>query len=1268
VPGKWTTFEPPSKFGSFNSETMLLLTDGSVLFHQSEGENWLRLTPDGEGNYKSGEWSGLLKMANSRQFFSSGILKDGRVYVVGGEVSNAGGDTPLAEIFDPQTNEWSKLAKPASFGYIQGDASGCILPDGRVLMGDLQTGPPFTALWDPVTNVWTEAGTNFGAKADTKRSNCNEETWTLLPDGSVLAVATLNAPKAERYVPSLDEWVPAGETPSNLVLTEITDPEKVNVSISEIGPAILLPSGEVFAIGGTGQTALYTQPSKPAGEGKWTGAEAFPADKSKGAVWPTLTVSDGPAVLLPNGNVLCVAGRLFEKIERNEKGEITSRDYFSEQAQLFQFNPSSGSIKAFSPQPFSTSSAPETWPCRFLLLPTGQVLLTTQGREIFLYTPEASENKPKASWRPKLENPPTTLVPGHVYTLEGTQLNGLSQANSYGDDAQMATNYPLVRLTNSKGKVEYLRTFNFSTQGVATEGASVSAEFEVPPKLAPGAWSMVAIANAIESEPVEVEVSQQDCLLTLERDTFAEGEIKAIIKLGGAPAVINPALYVIVEGYTAEQAGLTAANLANPPNKPQIAEPLKGIKATFVGPVLPEDASVPAKEVQRFTFPFELSFEGTNVFAGAPETLTVTAKFAPPKQPAVEAHAPIFLTAKPNPFILHGDVKAGYEWYLSADLRVFHMKGGDTRFGATLESGGTPRKAATAFIQEVIENLNSDIAAAGPLFEKISQEEDVSETELALEPKDGSGNRLYNFALARVRMEDVAAAKDVGVFFRMWQAQQTNASFNANTIYKSVENPEKVPISVIGVEGDEIVTIPFFAAERVNTAVESMAKQTDPLNRRTIKPDKLGAEAFAYFGCWLDINQPGEKWFPDRLVGGTPAEIPAGPYIGMGELRSVQQLVRSTHQCVIAEINYSGDPIPKGVDPSDSDKLAQRNLTLVPVPNPGAPGSRVAPQTLEIRPTPVPLFPGFRPDELMIEWGAIPAGSTAELFLPGTEASEILETAAEMYATHRLTHIDPYTVGIEAAHRGVSFVPIPASAAGLNFMGLLSVNLPAGISKGQHFDVVVKQLTSAGARLEQRGLESELAAAVGKGFTWRRVKGVFKLEIPVGTKGSLLERERRTLSIMRWIAESVPLESRWYPVFVRYLEQLGVRVEEMGGNPVEVLPNPTGEWHEAGGGREEREEREEREGREGKGHGRCDADIETTGKVVGLVHDRFGDFEAFLLQELRCGEILRFYTRHRAMAETVEFAWRDQVTVSVFTTVHERHVPVVVVLREPPVV
>ena len=35
-----------------------------------------------------------------------------------------------------------------------------------------------------------------------------------------------------------------------------------------------------------------------------------------------------------------------------------------------------------------------------------------------------------------------------LYTLNGTLLNGISEGAAYGDDAQMNSNYPLIRMTN----------------------------------------------------------------------------------------------------------------------------------------------------------------------------------------------------------------------------------------------------------------------------------------------------------------------------------------------------------------------------------------------------------------------------------------------------------------------------------------------------------------------------------------------------------------------------------------------------------------------------------------------------------------------------------------------------------------------------------------------------------------------------------------------------------------------------------------------------
>jgi len=504
--GSWSAFGPPSTVGSFAGETMLLLTDGSVLIHDAQNwANWYRLTPDYLGNYPTGTWSPRLPMAIGRNFFSSAVLRDGRVYVIGGEHSSAGDVTPSGEIFDPGLDTWGTwgpLAKPGEFAYIQGDAPGAVLADGRVLLGDLTyVSPPFsTALWDPATGEWTVAGSAFGTLPyDTKSIVCDEETWTLLADGSVLTVDVSTPPYTERYVPSLDIWVSAGTTKSDLPLTTITDPTGTVVDVDEIGPEMLLPDGRLFAIGATGQTGLYTPPpagSDPRTPGSWAEGPAFPADTSPGHVWPTLTASDAPAVLQTNGKVLLTAGILYEDTAGPQPG------YFSKNMTFLEFDPAANALSAFSAVPFSPSSAPSTYVARFLLLPTGQILLTTTGSEIYIYTPDAASNNPPAAWKPANISVASDMYIGYSYTVSGTQLNGLSQAVAYGDDAQMATNYPIVQLTNpATGRVAYARSYDFSTMGVATGDAVQSCTIDIPSDLAAGEWNLVVIANGIPSEP-----------------------------------------------------------------------------------------------------------------------------------------------------------------------------------------------------------------------------------------------------------------------------------------------------------------------------------------------------------------------------------------------------------------------------------------------------------------------------------------------------------------------------------------------------------------------------------------------------------------------------------------------------------------------------------------------------------------------------------------------------------------------------------------------
>jgi hypothetical protein len=498
--GTWTTSQTGNLAPGqqLQADEMILLTDGSVLIHNADktpgflapqaAAQWLRLTPNSQGEYdKPGvTWSPALSMTTAREYFASGMLRDGRVFVIGGEyssdtVNKRGNDSPLGEIFDPVTSQWAPITKPATFSYIKGDVPACVLADGRVLLGDINSSQ--TVLWDPVSNSWTAAANGPGqAKATTS----SEETWTLLPDGSVLTVDVYSAPNAaQRYLPESDAWVAAGNAPG-LVLSQFN-----NIGINEIGPAVLLPNGTVFAIGATGKTAIYN----PAAVNPWTAGPSFPAG---------LTAIDAPACLLPNGKVVCIAGQTAQQPAPPQ----APTSYWSNNLQFYEFDPTTNAatIPLLDRQLGAavSNATTFTYQCWFLMLPTGQLLCSTAQGTLYFYRPDPG---PLPGWKPVITSVPGTITAGGTFTITGTQLTGLSQAVSYGDDGQMATNYPLVQLIRNGNPpvVRFLRTFNFSSLGVAVAGP-VTADVEVPCDLPAGQWTLQVVTNGIASHPVAVNV------------------------------------------------------------------------------------------------------------------------------------------------------------------------------------------------------------------------------------------------------------------------------------------------------------------------------------------------------------------------------------------------------------------------------------------------------------------------------------------------------------------------------------------------------------------------------------------------------------------------------------------------------------------------------------------------------------------------------------------------------------------------------------------
>ncbi len=1242
---KWKTVSVANAPSGFNAGTMLLMTDGSVMIHGDTSQNWVRLTPGNDpsqagGIYANGSFSTTQTMSSIREYFASGVLGDGRMYVIGAEYSDTS-NTPKAlkdgQTFDPQTGAWTAISKPSpAFDFVKGDVGSCVLPDGRVLLG--ADGGTQAAIWDPTDDSWVDAGTQFGAAANTKQGGIDEETWTLLADGTVLTAEITASGAAEKYVPSTDTWVSAGTAQSQLALMSFGNP---SINVSEIGPALVLPNGKVLVIGATGNSGIYTPPADPTKVGTWAKGPSFPNDSSGNQ----LTAIDGPAVLTPGGRVICVGGTTTAT--KNSSGQTTG--YFSQPCTFLEWDPSSSvtTMPTLASQPPNTNVW--TYQVRFLVLPTGQVMMSINDGNVYIYTPDATDGTSDPSWAPVITGFPSAMIVGHSYTITGQRLNGISSGASYGDDAQMATNYPIVQLTErATGKVRFLRSYDFSTMGIAKAGDTTTAacQVQVPTDLDEGTYDMVVVANGIASASVSVQLGTRDCFITVERDTYSQGDVEGMIQqAGGGAAVYDPALFVVVEGFKPSELGIaSSADLNAPGVVPGIVTSDPTVTASFSGPVQPEDKSLPDAP-QRFTYPFELSFADASAFGftGPQSPLSAIAQLNAAGS-AVSGVSVIELLKSPDPIIHHGDQAAGYPWYLSVDIRVVQLKAGDPRFGTTVPTSGTPSAAATTFIQHAIANLNGSggtATAARNDFNAINQAEDLSE--LTLAPNDGNGHNYYNFGLARVRLRDTLLdAKNVALFFRLWPAQQTNAAYDQNKTYRRGTNPHGETIPLLGVNGDEIVSIPFFAEPRVGSG-HPLTAQRDTHNRHaTIAHDPSGKEVDTYFGCWLDINQPNATYYPQRILG-----IPEdGPFNTVSPLFPIQQLVRSNHCCLIAEIEIDGQPglISRQADPSTSDKLAQRNITFVGIPNPGVLASRRAPQPFEIKPSQsvLPAGPGF--DELMIDWGTVPHGATAQIFLPAALADDVLRLAGERYLTHRISKVDQSTVQMPTD--GLGWLPIPAAAvAGVNLAGLLTIDFPATVKKGDVHTVVIRQVSTVGRFEQVREADAEAVAL----RSWRRVIGSFAMVIPVSTMGALLPGAERKLSIMRWIGDAIPNQSRWWPVFHRYLDQLTAGVSALGGDPSTIPATGTGSWpgwighHGSHGGGDGG-----KGGSGGEGGRRDDDDHATAGKVIGLCYDRFGDFDGLMLETYE-GHHRRYWSRERRIERIARRAWLDRLALVVFT-------------------
>jgi hypothetical protein len=764
----------------------------------------------------------------------------------------------------------------------------------------------------------------------------------------------------------------------------------------------------------------------------------------------------------------------------------------------------------------------------------------------------------------------------------------------------------------------------------------------------------------------------QAATLIIDKSTYGEDEVR--VQLPGT-ASYPAAYWVALDGYTAAELGFNStADLSNPaPNPAPVISlsldtslnpaltPAQTATINANLPIVNEFGPLPVVAVdpslapvtQRFLYPCtvafttDAAFEALDLDQSVVLTLTATVTVGSITRSDTAA---LVLVKGENPFYTNVNPNAPTQpAWLSFDLRFFKVAvpggGNVSRFGATMSSNPAD---APAFIASVIQNLTvGGGTVPGDGFENLQQDEEASALEFLAQ--DDDGNFVFNFAVARVRLlgkTPGAQATNVRAFFRLFQAQSTVSDFNPNITYRTASDGilNGHRIALLGVQDNEYVTIPCFATARVNLgAAADMSTQNDPPNAQTILVNP-GVEVDTFFGCWLDINQPQQSFLPAT----PPAGNPDGPWTGITLSSINQALSRAPHQCLIAEISYDDAPIPFGADAGTSDKLAQRNIAWIDGPNPGLIESRRMPHPFEIKPT----APGAdAPDELMILWGNTPAGSEASIYLPAINAANILTLAGRLYSNHFLTLEDVHTIRCPAA--GVTFLPLPEGIGAA--AGLLTVDLSPGIRKGDAYTIHVRQVTEA--ELEPPPIISrEATRSVRDAYTldWRRVAGAFQFNIVISSREQLLYREERLLAWLKWIYESIPTSNRWRPVWTRYLTLIGGRVTGFGGDPNSIQPSPTGTVphpphpkypHPAPCPEEER--------------------VAHTGKVVGLIHDRFGDFDGFMLLD-ECGVEHTYCSREHAVERLVRTAWTERVVITVFSLRRCSNDPVAIVVRRAP--
>ena len=369
--------------------------------------------------------------------------------------------------------------------------------------------------------------------------------------------------------------------------------------------------------------------------------------------------------------------------------------------------------------------------------------------------------------------------------------------------------------------------------------------------------------------PPSYDTAVHSMYIIVNRDTYSSAEVSA----KGTPATFPAAFYVIFDGFEPQELGVTTPG-------PPLPQPPAASLPTFtyggagsIQAVNPtafyEDPSGAIDMPQRIMIQYDLKFTGTGDFpsvTGGENFFTLQASLTyqvdtgtggTVVNQTVAASTELALVNQPNPYMdkINPTLSPPNPYWLSIDTRVFQVKGpgggnpaGSLLIGPTTVTQGdldTDANAPFTFVTNVL----SALRASPSQFDNTTlfpTDETASQLELSQKAGPGNTQRVYNYALARVRYLAPSGgvgvpATGVGVFFRVFStavsaldydatSETGNGNYRRHVISNATATSPASAVPLLGIENDsqgnaETASIPFFATPRVDPSTTSMRNE-----------------------------------------------------------------------------------------------------------------------------------------------------------------------------------------------------------------------------------------------------------------------------------------------------------------------------------------------------------------------------------------------------------------------------------------------------------